>query len=320
MGSTIRWVAITKDKTFNALPGEYKAILAAERRQNAGVITIDDAEDCPEECYRQVYCETNNNKVANSSDPEMTFTVVTGKKCWSCGSSDHLKSECPKHKPKDKTKNSSNNSNKVQCGRCGKPGHATESCWKDPKNADKRPQWLKNKINKSAEVANVTFTSPNSHAGGTCEFLFSSVTQSKDHQQFPNNMALLENPDIWIADTGATVHITSNEDGIDDAAACDVAVRVGNGKIAESTFKGSLRVDACDRTGTVTGRGVLSKVHVVPEAPYNLCSIFQCMEHGWTLGGTKEADIWLEKDSFTLRFDIRLDTLEGVVWCACLRR
>jgi hypothetical protein len=133
-------------------------------------------------------------------------------------------------------------------------------------------------------------------------------------------MALLENPDIWIADTGATVHITSNEDGIDDAAACDVAVRVGNGKIAESAFKGSLRVDACDRTGTVTGRGVLSKVHVVPEAPYNLCSISQCMEHGWTLGGTKEAGIWLEKDSFTLRFDIRLDTPEGVVWCACLRR
>jgi hypothetical protein len=44
----------------NALPREYKAILAAERRQNAGVITIDDAEDCLEEYYRQVYGETNN--------------------------------------------------------------------------------------------------------------------------------------------------------------------------------------------------------------------------------------------------------------------
>jgi hypothetical protein len=44
------------------------------------------------------------------------------------------------------------------------------------------------------------------------------------------------------------------------------------------------------------------------------------MEHGWTLGGSKEAGIWLQKDSFTLRFDIRLDTLEGVVWCACLIR
>jgi hypothetical protein len=96
------------------------------------------------------------SKVANVRNPEMTFTAVTGKKCWSCGSEDHVKPDCPKHKnkPKDKekTKNSDNNSNKLQCGRCGKPGHATEACWKDPKNADKRPQWLKDKINKSAFV------------------------------------------------------------------------------------------------------------------------------------------------------------------------
>jgi hypothetical protein len=70
---------------------------------------------------------------------------------------------------------------------------------------------------------------------------------------------------------------------------------------------------------TVTGRGVLSKVHVVPEAPFNLFSISPPMEHGWTLGGSKEAGIWLQKDSFTLRFDIRLDTPEGVVLCACLK-
>jgi hypothetical protein len=88
----------------NALPREYKAILAAERRQNAGVITIDDAEDCLEEYYRQVYGETNNSKVANSSYPEMTFTVVTGKKCWSCGSTDHVKSECPTQKTSPRIK------------------------------------------------------------------------------------------------------------------------------------------------------------------------------------------------------------------------
>jgi hypothetical protein len=45
---------------------------------------------------------------------------------------------------------------------------------------------------------------------------------------------------------------------------------------------------ACDRTGAVFGRGLLSKVHIVPEAPFNLFSISQCMEQGWTLGGDKE--------------------------------
>jgi hypothetical protein len=68
------------------------------------------------------------------------------------------------------------------------------------------------------------------------------------------------------------------------------------------------------------GRGILSKVHVVPEAPFNLCSISQCMEQGWTLGGNKGEGIWLKKNGNTLKFDIRLDTAEGVVWCACLKR
>jgi hypothetical protein len=46
----------------NALPREYKAILAAERRQSAGVITLDDAEDCLEEYYHQVYDEPQERK------------------------------------------------------------------------------------------------------------------------------------------------------------------------------------------------------------------------------------------------------------------
>jgi hypothetical protein len=44
----------------NALPTEYKAIVAAERRQHAGVITFDDVEECLDDYYRQVY----------GSDPE----------------------------------------------------------------------------------------------------------------------------------------------------------------------------------------------------------------------------------------------------------
>jgi hypothetical protein len=51
----------------NVLPTEYKAIFAAERRQQAGVITFDDVEECLEDYYRQVY----------GSDPEDKKTVTT---------------------------------------------------------------------------------------------------------------------------------------------------------------------------------------------------------------------------------------------------
>jgi hypothetical protein len=56
----------------NALPTEYKAILAAERRQNGGVITMDDAEDCLEEFdLREEQCVI---KYGNGSSS--TSTVV----------------------------------------------------------------------------------------------------------------------------------------------------------------------------------------------------------------------------------------------------
>jgi hypothetical protein len=139
---------------------------------------------------------------------------------------------------------------------------------------------VQDKMNKShseprdgieAANTNVTVSNSKSSTRGIYEFFPSTLSTPKD-QQFPNNLKLLEHPDIWVADTGATVHVTSKEEGIDNAESCDVAVKVGNGKIAESTFKGSLRFDACDRTGTMIGRDILSKVHVVPETPFNLCN------------------------------------------------
>jgi hypothetical protein len=172
----------------NALPTEYKAILAAERRQNGGVITMDDAEDCLEEYFRQAYGD--KDKATAETDPEMTFTMVPGKKCWSCGSTEHVKSECPKpKKSKDKDKNNKDNKGSiVTCGRCGKAGHATDACWKDPKNESKRPQWLKDKLKKaqSTEVASSIITSyPKTSNGGTYEFLCSSVTATFDQRSFP---------------------------------------------------------------------------------------------------------------------------------------
>jgi hypothetical protein len=37
-----------------------------------------------------------------------------------------------------------------KCETCNKTGHKAEACWKDPKNADKVPGWLKKKNEKNA--------------------------------------------------------------------------------------------------------------------------------------------------------------------------
>jgi hypothetical protein len=57
----------------NALPTEYKAVVAAERRQQAGVVSFDDLEDCLEDYYRQVYgSESEERKtVTTAGGPEL---------------------------------------------------------------------------------------------------------------------------------------------------------------------------------------------------------------------------------------------------------
>jgi hypothetical protein len=101
----------------------------------------------------------------------------------------HIKSDCPKKKGQSKEKEKNTESNpKSKCERCGKVGHLTETCWKDPKNESKRPQWLKDKMKKNTsgrdgtEVANTHVDVSNSKPsiGGTYEFLCSSVTTPKD--------------------------------------------------------------------------------------------------------------------------------------------
>jgi hypothetical protein len=69
------------DIVANALPTEYKGVVAAERRQQAGVITFDDLEDCLEDYledyYRQVYGYDSEDKTTatTAEGHELTFSL-----------------------------------------------------------------------------------------------------------------------------------------------------------------------------------------------------------------------------------------------------
>jgi hypothetical protein len=110
----------------NALPIEYKAVVAAERRQQAGVISFDDLEDCLEDYYRQVYGYEDKKKVL-TEDTELSFAALATKgKCWKCGQTGHAKKDCP-----DSGNNHNGNNGKPsdKCSRCGKEGHTLLPLW-----------------------------------------------------------------------------------------------------------------------------------------------------------------------------------------------
>ena len=67
-------------------------------------------------------------------------------KCGTCNKTGHKRVDCP-----NKGKGSGNGNKK--CNHCGRQGHLEDQCWK--KHPEKAPQWMKDKVSKSAQGASV---------------------------------------------------------------------------------------------------------------------------------------------------------------------
>jgi hypothetical protein len=73
--------------------------------------------------------------------------------------------------------------------------------------------------------------------------------------KFPNSMKLLLHPNVWIADTGATVHATPNSRAMikkSDRNGND-SVKMGNGKSEATEWYCDLPVTICDMEGNTKG-------------------------------------------------------------------
>ena len=68
---------------------------------------------------------------------------------------------------------------------------------------------------------------------------------------FPAKLGLLDDPNVWIADTGATVHSTPHAAGMVDikkASGMD-SVTMGNGASVNATIIGNINGTICDKFG-----------------------------------------------------------------------
>jgi hypothetical protein len=120
--------------------------------------------------------------------------------------------------------------------------------------------------------------------GSKVEYLFMAM-------EFPKNHKFLDNPNVWIGDMGASVHITPHRGGmhhIKKAGQVD-AITMGNGKSEDATVIGNIDGRLCDKNGNVLNDAKISDVTHLPKGKYNLFSSTKLQDDGWTLGGNADA-------------------------------
>jgi hypothetical protein len=139
--------------------------------------------------------------------------------------------------------------------------------------------------------------------------------------KFPNSMKLLLDPNVWIADTGATVHATPNSSAMIKKSERNGndSVTMGNGKSEATEWYGDLPVTLCDMEGNTKGDSKMTHVAYVPTSKFNMFSLTRMMINNWIFGGD-ENSIWLEKGRNKIIFDIKITTSTGAIYCAYMKR
>jgi hypothetical protein len=142
--------------------------------------------------------------------------------CFNYGGKGHKASTCPeKGKGRAKggfQKGGAKQKDKRKCYYCGKIGHIAPNYFEDEKDASKRlANW--ELVNACGETVASAIDS-----GNRVEYLLCGMC-------FLTNAKLLNNPNVWIVDTAATVHSTPHKVGLTEPkkASATNLVRMGNG-------------------------------------------------------------------------------------------
>jgi hypothetical protein len=185
---------------------------------------------------------------------------------------------------------------KGNCNNWGKEWHTKATCWMLPSNANKRPAWFKprNDGNETGATAKET--------GNKAEYFPTAIELLKDTK-------FLDNPNVWIGNTGASKRTTPHQSGMHDVKKAKHVddITMSNGRSEDAAVIGNINGRLCDKNGNVLNDAKISNVTHLPKGKYNLFSITKLQNDGWTLGGNADA-IWLTKGDIEIKFDIKIPT------------
>ena len=124
---------------------------------------------------------------------------------------------------------------------------------------------------------------------------------------------------IFIGDSAATSHMTSNKMGVYDLVPIKGSVMIGNGKSISFTHRGKLDVICKHKDGSIARE--TWNVKIVPELNHDLFSFTKAMKDGWQMNGRwKEGGLMVEKFK-TTRASMKFDRMipSGSSWLMVIR-
>ena len=285
---------------LDVAPKEYKAVLTSEQRRKGTNLVIEDLSSVMNQLWRQMYGKNNNNSNDNGG-AELTLAAFEGH-CYKCNEKGHKANKCPNGNKNNTNKGRRFNGN---CNLCGKKGHKAIDCWEKPENAHKRPKNYHPKGNEQASAA---------INEGRVEYLLAGMS-------FPKSISILNDPNVWIADSAATVHSSPHAIGMTNLRepAREDNITMGNGDNEQASKIANLFVTVCDNEGNEKTKAKIEDVTLAPTTKFNLFSCSRMMKKGWLLGGDDKT-MWLSKGKQRIEFDIVIPTPKGCIYCVYLRR
>ena len=119
---------------------------------------------------------------------------------------------------------------------------------------------------------------------------------------------------IFIGDSAATSHMTSNKMGVYNLVPINGSVMIGNGESISCTHKGKLDVICKHKDGSIARE--TWDVKIVPELNHDLFSFTKAMKEGWQMNGRwKEGGLMIELFK-TTRTSMKFDRMipSGSSW------
>ena len=293
---------------FTEAPKMYQSVLSGVQLEKNTNLKMTDLEAAMYQVWRQ------NNAVKNrDDDKEVALAAVTEITCFKCGAKGHKSNDprCPKYKKRvwKQGKKGKDENDGTKCKHCGKP-HPSDTCWSLPENASKRPANYKGKVQEVGAAA----ISGDSTTCKSVEYMLAGI-------EFPTDISILEDPNVWIADSATTVHNTPYSLGMVNLKKVNEGetITMANGTSENTSMVGDMRGMMCDHNGNQVAPVRMGSVKILPSGKFNLFSLSKLTKDGWTMTGDKNG-IQMVKGDMKVVFDLIIPTKEGILYAIYIQR